>query len=189
MMARHLLAATLFALCTQAGAADTYTLDERHVFPVFEVNHFGFSTQRGRFNKASGKVVLDLSGHSGSVEASVDTQSIDMGLDEWDRMMKSDVFFNTAKYPAMRFVSDKLVFEGDRLVAAEGRFTLLGETRPLRLSIANFKCALHPVTHQQTCSGDITATLRRSDFGMKSLLPMVGDEILIRIPVEAIKLE
>lgn len=174
-------------LAAPAWAADDYTIDSRHTWPVFEVNHLGFSTQRGRFNKSSGKVTLDSAAKKGSVELVIETASIDMGLDKWDEHMKSDEFFNVKFFPTMRFVSDRLVFDGDKVVAAEGSFTLLGVTKPLTLTVSNFRCAPHPMVKKPACGADITATLKRSEFGMTKFLPAVSDEVRISAPVEAIK--
>jgi len=170
-----------------AHAADTYTIDPTHTWPVFEVNHLGFSTQRGRFNKSSGKITLDTAAKKGSVELSIEAASLDMGFDKWDEHMKSDEFFNVAKFPSMRFVSEKLVFDGDKVVAAEGSFTLLGVTKPVALTVSNFRCAPHPMAKKPACGADITATLKRSEFGMTKYVPVVSDEVKISVPVEAIK--
>jgi len=188
-MNKHLTSIIAIAalLSAPAHAADSYTIDPTHTWPVFEVNHLGFSTQRGRFNKSSGKVTIDSAAKKGSVELSIETASIDMGFDKWDEHMKSDEFFNVAKFPAMRFVSDKLVFDGDKVVAAEGSFTLLGVTRPLTLTVSNFRCAMHPMAKKPACGADIAATLKRSEFGMTKFIPMVSDEVRISSPVEAIK--
>jgi polyisoprenoid-binding protein YceI len=43
------------------------------------------------------------------------------------------------------------------------------------------------MAHKPVCAGDITATFKRSDYGMMTYLPMVGDQINIFVPVEAIK--
>ncbi len=180
-----ILAAAL--LTAPAYAADSYTVDSRHTWPVFEVNHLGFSTQRGRFNSSSGKIMLDTTAKKGSVELVIQAASIDMGLEKWDEHMKSDEFFNVAQYPTMRFVSDKLVFDGDKVVGAEGSFTLLGVTKPMTLTLSNFRCAPHPMNKKHTCGADATATLKRSEFGMTKFLPGLGDEVKISVPVEAVK--
>ncbi|HEU0220414.1 MAG TPA: YceI family protein [Gallionella sp.] len=174
-------------LAAPACAADNYTIDSRHTWPVFEVNHMGFSTQRGRFNKSSGKITLDSAAKKGSVELVIETASLDMGFDKWDEHMKSDEFFNVKFFPTMRFASDKLVFDGDKVVAAEGSFTLLGVTKPLTLTVSNFRCAPHPMVKKLACGADITATLKRSEFGMTKFVPAVSDEVRISAPVEAIK--
>ena len=41
------------------AAPQTYVVDSTHTFPSFSYSHFGFSTQLSRFNKTSGKIVLD----------------------------------------------------------------------------------------------------------------------------------
>lgn len=79
------------------------------------------------------------------------------------------------------------MFDGDKVVAAEGRFTLLGVTRPLTLTVSNFRCAPHPMVKKPACGADISATLKRSEFGMTKFLPAVSDEVRISSPVEAIK--
>lgn len=172
-------------LAAPACVAENYTIDSSHTWPVFEVNHLGFSTQRGRFNKSSGKVTLNIAEKKGSVELAVETASIDMGLEKWDEHMRSDEFFNVAQFPAMRFSSDKLLFDGDRVVAAEGSFTLLGVTKPLTVTVSNFRCAPHPMNKRLTCGADITASLKRSEFGMTKYVPAVSDEVKISVPVEA----
>ena len=182
--------AALFSAPAHAAnsyTAHSYTIDPTHTWPVFEVNHLGFSTQRGRFNKSSGKITLDSAAKKGSVELVIETASLDMGFDKWDETMRSDEFFNVAQFPTMRFTSDKLVFDGDKLVAAEGSFTLLGVTKPLTLTVSNFRCAPHPMVKKPACGADITATLKRSEFGMTKFLPAVSDEVRISAPVEAIK--
>jgi polyisoprenoid-binding protein YceI len=186
-MKKLLVAAAIAALSGTVVAADTYNFDVRHTFPVFEINHLGFTTQRGRFNKTSGKVTLDTAAKAGSVEATIETASIDMGLEDWDKHLKSEDFFNVEKFPTMSFKSTKLVFEGDKPVAAEGDFTLLGVTKPVKLTIANFVCKPHPMMKKPVCAADISTTIKRSEFGMSKYVPAVADEVLIKIPVEAVK--
>jgi len=170
-----------------AYAAENYTIDPTHTWPMFEVNHLGYSTQRGRFNKTSGKITLDTAAKKGSVDLVIETASLDMGFDKWDEHMKSVDFFNVAPFPTMRFTSDKLVFDGDKVVAAEGSFTLLGTTRPVRLTVSNFHCAPHPMNRKQTCGAEISVTIKRMEYGMAKFIPMVSDEVKIFSPVEAIK--
>lgn len=186
-MKRTLACAVAALFAVPAYAADSYKVDSNHTWPVFEVNHLGFSTQRGRFNKSSGKITLDLAAKQGSVDLTIETASIDMGFEKWDEHMRNEDFFNVAHFPTMRFVSDKLVFEGDKVVAAEGRFTLLGVTKPLRLTVSNFHCAPHPMLKKPACGADVSATFKRTEFGMSKFVPMVSDEVKIYSPVEAIR--
>lgn len=168
-------------------AADSYTVDPTHTWPVFEVSHLGFSTQRGRFDKTSGKITLDVAARKGSIELIIETDSINMGFDKWNRQMKSVDFFSTGIFPTMRFTSDKIIFNGDKPVSAEGELTLLDTTLPVTLNISNFNCGTHPYTRQSICGADISTTIKRSDFGMRRFIPTIGDEVNIYSPVEAFK--
>jgi polyisoprenoid-binding protein YceI len=181
------LAVVALGISVSVQAADSYTIDSRHFYPMFEVNHLGFSTQRGRFNKGAGKIVLDTAAKSGSVDLKVDTASIDMGLEKWDEHLRSPDFFDVAKHPAITFKSTKLKFDGDKVVGADGDLTLLGVTKPVTLTLTGFRCGEHPMLKKTVCGADATTTIKRSDFGMKHLLPAVGDEIKLVVPVEAIK--
>ncbi|MDD2701280.1 MAG: YceI family protein [Sideroxydans sp.] len=172
-------------LSLPAYAADHYTIDSSHTWPMFEVSHLGYSTQRGRFDKTSGEIMLDIAAKKGSVELTIEADSIDMGFQKWDDHMKSPDFFNVQLHPVIRFVSDKLLFEGDKVVGAEGRFTLLGTTRPLTLTVSNFRCATHPMLRKMHCGADISARIQRTQFGMAKYVPLISDEVKLMVPIEA----
>jgi polyisoprenoid-binding protein YceI len=169
------------------AAAESLSIDPTHTWPRFEVNHLGFTTQIGRFNKTDGKIVIDAATKTGSIDIKIDSASIDMGLDKWDTHMKGPDFFNVEKFPTMYFKSTKLKFDGDKLVGAEGEFTLLGVTKPVSLNVTGYRCGSHPMTKRAMCGADVTTSIKRSDFGMGYGLPAVGDDIKITIPVEAFK--
>jgi polyisoprenoid-binding protein YceI len=181
---------SLCLLLTAASAhADSFIIDSSHTLPVFEVNHLGFSTQRGRFNETRGTLELDRKTHTGRVSLTIETQSIDMGIAKWDEHMKSKDFFNTQEFPTARFEADKFVFDGDTPVAAEGVLTLLGVSRPLHVRIDHFHCGENPIVKKSVCAADIETSLKRSEFGMTKYLPGVGDDVRILVPVEAFKVE
>lgn len=169
------------------AATESFTIDPTHTWPYFEINHLGFSTQHGRFNKTSGKITLDREARKGSVEVNIDTASIDMGLEKWNTHMRSDDFFNVEMFPRMTFRSDKFVFDGDKPVAAEGSLTLLGITKPVSLKLSGFTCGTHPINKKSLCAADISTTIKRSEWGMTKYVPGVSDEVRISIPVEAFK--
>ena len=185
---KKLFAAALFVgLSGAVFAADTYTMDSNHVWPTFEINHMGLSTQRGRFDKTAGTITLDKATKTGSVEATIQTDSLNMGFAKWDEHIKSADFFDAAQYPTISFKSDKFSFDGDKLVTVDGQLTMHGVTKPVKLSIANFKCVPHPMLKREACAADITTTIKRSEWGITKYVPAVSDEVTIKIPVEAIK--
>lgn len=170
-----------------AAAADTYTLDTGHTFPRFAINHFGFSTHHGQFNKTTGKLVLDRASKTGSIEITVQTASIGTGDPKLEEHLRSPDFFNVEKFPTMVFKSKTVSFNGDVPASAEGELTLLGVTRPLTLTISRVKCAPHPFYKKEDCGAEVSGVLKRSEFGMTKYVPAVGDEVTLHIQVEAIR--
>lgn len=178
------LATALLATTAQADP-QVYVIDPTHTYPNFSINHLGFSLQRGRFNQTEGKIVLDTEAKAGQVEISIHAASIDTGLAKRDEHLRGADFFKVAEYPKLTFRGDKLEFNGDKLVAVQGELTLLGVTKPLRLSVTQFYCGLNPLRLKQGCGAEAQAILKRSDFGMDYALPGVGDEVQLAIQVEA----
>lgn len=182
-----LLAAALAVALPAAAAPEHYTIDARHTFPGFEVGHMGFSLQRGRFNRTEGKVMLDAAAKKGSIDIRIDANSIDTGLDKLEEHLKGEDFFNTAKHPAITFKSTDVQFEGDKVAGARGELTLNGVTKPVSLKASQFNCGDHPMAKVKACGGEFTATIKRSEWNMKYGIPMVADDVLLRINVEALK--
>lgn len=182
---------TLFAMlavvAAPALAADSYSVDARHTFASFEVSHLGFSTQRGRFNKTAGKIVLDLQAKTGSVDIVIDAASVDTGLDKLEEHLRGEDFFNAEKFPTVTFKSRAVKFSGDKPSAVEGDFTMLGVTKPVTLTINAFNCGVHPINKKDLCGADAVAVVKRSEFGMTKYVPGVGDEVKLFIQVEAFK--
>lgn len=187
-MKRTLIALSLSvaALTSALAASETYTIDPHHTFPTFEVNHLGYSIQRGRFDRTSGTITLDMAAKSGSADITIETGSIDMGFDEWNKHM-DEKFFHVAEFPTMTFKSSKFKFKGDKLVAVAGDLTLRGVTRPVTLKVDLFKCAPHPMLKKDACGANATAAIKRSEFGMSEFIPFVGDDVKIAFGIEAVK--
>ena len=175
------------ALAMAANAADTYTVDPDFSVAQFEIERLGFSSQSGRFKRTSGKITLDLPARKGSVEFTIYTPSLEMGPVAWSNHLSDEGLLNVKKYPTMRFQSDKLIFDGEKVVAAEGQFTMLGVTKPIKLTVSNFNCGINPIDKRQLCSGNISAHLKRSEFGLTKYIPAVSDEVNINVPVDAYK--
>lgn len=186
MKPRH-LTVLLSIFAATAASAEGYAIDARHTFPMFEVSHYGFSLQRGRFNKVAGRLDLDPAAKKGSVEVTIDTASVDMGFEDWNKHMRGERFFQTDKFPQARFVARDFAFDIDKPVPVTGELTLLGVTRSVVLKVSQWRCAKHPILPRQLCGADLETTIKRSEFGMSANLPGIGDEVRIAIPVEALK--
>lgn len=174
-------------LSVSASAADRFTIDSRHTFPSFEINHLGFSIQRGRFNETQGTIILDQAAGKGSIDVSVNMASISTGLAELEEHLRGPDFFDTAKYPVMRFQSNELRFAGEKLLSADGTLTLHGVSKPVSLKLDHFHCGINPIRLKYTCGANAVTTIKRSDFGVDKHVPMVSDEVKVMIQVEAVR--
>ena len=178
--------ATMAATAPALAAPETYVLDGAHTFPRFSYSHFGYSTQLSRFNKTTGKIVLDKAAKTGAVDIVIDTKSVDTGsiLDEH---IQGEDFLDTVQYPTATFKSTKVVFKDDKPTAVEGDLTLKGVTKPVTLTVTSFKAMPHPMLKKDAIGANAYTVVKRSDFNMGKYAPNVGDEVRIDIAVEAIK--
>jgi polyisoprenoid-binding protein YceI len=183
-----LLAAVVSGFASTAQA-DTYTVDPRHTFPSFEIDHLGFSIQRGRFNQTEGKITLaPASPGGGSIDVAIDAASISTGLPELEKHLRGEDFLDVAHFPKILFKSKRLTFDHQgQLTAAAGELTLHGVTRPVQLSVDRFHCGLNMISMKNVCGANATATIKRSDFGVDKYAPVLADEVKVIIQIEAIK--
>jgi polyisoprenoid-binding protein YceI len=179
------------ALAFDAGAAvDHYTIDPNHTYPSFKAPHTaGISFWRGKFDRSSGTVTLDRAARTGSMEITIDTSSVDFGLEKMNTHARSDEFFDVEKFPTAIYRGTRIDFEGDTPVAVHGTLTLHGVTKPLDLKIGSFKCIVHPLLKRELCGADASAEIDRTDFGMGHGIPdaVPTGKVGIEIQVEAIK--
>ena len=179
------------AIATFSGAVlaapETFIIDGSHTFPRFSYSHFGFSTQLSRFNKTSGKIVLDREAKTGSVDVVIDTTSVDTGFDVFNGHIQGEDFLSTEKFPSATFKSTKVRFEGDKPVAVEGDLTIKGVTKPVTLTLTSFILQPHPMLKKDAIGANATTRISRTEFGAGKYAPNDGDEVTIDLAVEAIK--
>jgi len=182
-----LLLAASFAAQAQAQV-ERYSFDKAHTQIMFFVNHLGFSNSHGDFLDFDGHFVFDRGQPEKSgVEVTIQTASIDMNSEKWDEHMKNEDFFHVEKFPAMTFKSTDIEVTGENTANITGDLTLLGVTKPVTLAVTHNKSAKRPMGKTYVAGFSATASLKRSDFGMTYGLPMVGDDVQIRIEVEGIR--
>lgn len=182
---RH--AAWWLAVVTTAAAAapEVWRLDAAQTRIHFEVQHFGTSTSRGRFDAIAGSVILDRTARRGEVSIVVDTGSVSTGLAPFDSALRGADLLDAAAQPQAWFVATRLGFDGDRLARLDGELTLRGTSRPLSLRALRFACRDDASRGREVCGGDFEGELRRSDFGMHFGLPFVADRVRLLVQVEA----
>ena len=187
MWGRFAVAAFLAGCAGPALGQENYRVDPLHTAATFSVSHLGLSLQRGSFGRTTGMVVLDRSARSGSIDVAIDAATVTSGSMSRETMLKGEEYFNVAQFPSITFKSTKLKFDGDRVVSADGELTIRGVTKPVTLTVADFKCAVHPATKKPACGAEVTANVKRSEFGMTKNQASTADDVNIAIAIEAIQ--
>ena len=181
-----LIAAAL--LSAGAAQAANYTVDPTHTFATFEISHFGASVNRARFDKKEGTVQFDRAAKTGKVDISLDIASVNSGTAAFDKHLQSADIFNAAQFPKARFVSDKFVFNGDKVTEVQGQLTLLGKTQPVSFKANQFNCYESPMLKREVCGGDFEATIDRAAFGVNYGIDWgFPKNVRIVLQVEAVK--
>lgn len=190
------ISAFALALPLTAGAAPvTYDIDPVHSFPHFMVDHFGAAYLYGRFNKTTGKLVLDREAKTGTIDITIETASVDTGPHELlgrprtrDDHLRTPDFFNAKEFPRMTYKGTAR-WTGEWPTEVQGQLTLLGVTRPVALQVVHFNCVPDPRVkgRGEICGANANALIKRSDFGMKFGIPAVGDDIRLLLQFEALR--
>ncbi|NHZ90700.1 polyisoprenoid-binding protein [Massilia sp. CCM 8733] len=188
MNIKHLIIAmAAAATATASFAADTYKIDPTHTFPSFEADHMGISILRGKFTRTEGTVVLDRAAKTGSIDITIDADSIDFGNEKLNKHAKNEDMFDVAKFKEVTYKSKSITFKGDVPVSADGTLTLHGVSKPVTLTINKFKCIIHPMHKKEVCGADASAQFLRTDFGISYAVPPFAPEVKLAIQVEAVK--
>lgn len=180
--------ALLFAVSAAASAASvSYVVDPEHTFPSFEADHMGLSMWRGKFNRTSGRVVMDKAAGTGTVEVAIDVASIDFGHAKLNDYMAGPDQLDAKKFPTARYTGKLENFVNGAPTAVSGELTLHGVTQPVALKINMFNCIPHPFLKREWCGADALGTFDRSKFGL-DYAPQWGfkPKVTLRIQVEAV---
>ena len=169
------------------GAATSYELDPGHTWVVYEIVHFGTSTNRGRFPIKTGNAQIDVQAHTGQLDVTIDTSAPASGVPVLDKMMQGANLFRSNEFPTARFVATDMRFDGDKPAEIKGELTLLGATHPVTLKSQRFNCYTHTMLKREVCGGDFETTIQRSHWGMGWGPHIVADDVRLLIQVEAVK--
>ena len=191
MRKAKLILAFLFTLVVPLStyaAPQEFEIDKTHSSIMFSVSHFGFSKVIGRFNDFSGNYTFDDANMlSGKVDLTINTTSIDTGMDKRDEHLRSPDFFDVEKFPTMTFTSTKVKKIGKNSAKVTGDLTLLGVTKPVTLDVKFNKLGEYPMPQYKgipVAGFSVHGKIKRSDFGMKTFLGPIGDEIELMIETE-----
>jgi len=177
-----------------AAATSTWNIDPAHSSAQFSVRHLAISTVRGTFSKISGTVLLDESDVTKStVNVSIDVATVDTHEPNRDADLRTDKFFDVAKYPTMTFKSKKVEQVAPGKLKVTGDFTLHGITKEVVLDIEGPTPPVKDPWGNQRAAVSATTKINRQDYGVKWNANMdnggvvVGDDVSITLDVEMVK--
>ncbi len=180
------------ASTTTAVPAGTWTLDPVHSSAGFAVKHMVVATFRGRFEELDAKLVADEQG-TARLEGVVKADSIVVKDPNLAGHLKAPDFFDTDRYPEVRFVSESLKRDGDELIA-EGELTIKDHTHPV--------VARGTITDPFVTLGDVEklgitleTKVDRNQFGLEWNAPLprggvaLADDVTITVELELARAE
>ena len=182
-----ILGLALAAASAYAFAAPvTYTIDPAHTDVVAQWNHLGFSNPIAHFGQVEGSITYDAdNGGASSVEVILPLAGLSSHVKAFDDHLRSDDFFDAAKYPQATFKSTAVESAGEGKLKITGDLTIKDITKPVVRDATINQGATHPMTSQPAAGCDAVATLKRTDFDLGMNAPYVSDEVQLRITTEA----
>lgn len=170
------------ATAPQDVQAGTYQVETTHTQVTFSLLHFGFTEYSGLFSGATGSLTYDAAHPAASkLSVSIPVASVQTTSAKLTDELHGADWFDTARYPTATFVSTKVVPTGAGTANVTGNFTLHGITKPLTLQVRYVGAGINPMDKAYTLGFQATGTLKRSDFGVKTYVPMVGDDVTLSI--------
>lgn len=193
MKFRTFAVAAVLASASSLFAADTFVVDKVHSEATFQVRHM-MSKVSGKFDDFAGKTVLDRAHPAASsVEFTIKTASINTGVADRDKHLRSADFFDADKNPEITFKSTKIVQTKKKDVyAVTGDLTMHGVTKHITIPVEFGGFGTDPWGNERS-GFSLTTTLNRKDYGINwnkaldNAGVLLGDDVTVNINLEAVK--
>jgi polyisoprenoid-binding protein YceI len=186
MPLRQLVAALVVLSSSALFAADNYKIDAVHSFVIFRIKHLDVSYTYGRFNEPTGTIAFDAADPTkSSINLEIKTENVDTHNERRDAHLKRPDFFDAKQFPLITFKSTEVKAAGENKFDVTGDLSLHGVTKSITVT-------LEKTGEAQTQMGyrigfESTVDLKRSDYGMTGMIPAAGDDVKLRISLEAVK--
>jgi polyisoprenoid-binding protein YceI len=180
------LVGLIVAVFAGSVRADTYSIDPVHSSLLFRIKHLNVSYVYGRINGVEGTVNVDEADPAKtSFDVSVKVANVDTGNKNRDNHLKTPEFFNAAEFPTINFKSTSVKVGDDKKLEVTGNLTMHGQTKPVTATLEFVGAA--NTRMGQRAGYDGMMTLKRSAFGMDQMTDAIGDDVIIKIGLEAVK--
>lgn len=168
------------------AATKAYSIDPTHTQVHATYLHAGFSNIAIRFNTVEGEFLFDSAKPvNSSLNVKVPISSLDSGVAKLDTHLAGADFFDAAQFPEATFKSSKVTAAGKGKLKLLGDLTIHGVTKPVSFDVTINGVAPHPMSKKASAGFDAVTRIKRSEFGVGKYVPMVSDEITLRITMEA----
>lgn len=183
----------LFALLsTSIFAQTTWTADKAHSQVSFAIDHLGISEVEGLFRDFEATIIASEEDFSNAkYNVTINTNSVDTGIEMRDNHLKNADFFEVEKYPTMTFESTSTEKVSEGKFKVTGDLTFHGVTKPVTLDVWHRGTIQHPQSGEPVAGFQITGTVNRSDFNVGAGFPepALSDEVKIKVDAEFKKQE
>lgn len=186
--------ALVASLAYQASAEMArYELDTSHTAVYFTVEHIGYSKTLGIFTELDGSFNYDATNRElGEVMVTINASSVNTFNAARDGHVRNRDFLNVEQHPEITFSAKGGRAESETTGTVTGDLTILGQTQPVTLEVVLNKAAPYPFAHRREVLGlSMSTSINRSAFGMSYGVAngLVGDEVIINIETEAMRVE
>jgi len=172
--------------------AGTYNSDLAHTSLIWKVSHAGLSDYTARFTDVQVKLDFDPAHFENSkLEATINPASIQtafpyLKMMDFDKeLSEGEQWLNNKKFPEIKFVSTKIEKTTDNTAIITGNLTFLGISKPASLNVTfNGAMADQPFSHLPTLGFSANGIIKRSEWGLKTYIPVIGDDVEILIETE-----
>lgn len=133
-----------------------------------------------------GFALLDRGVHKEPAVVDVNTESLDTEGSFISMLLKGESFFDVENFPNMRFVGSSFEWFNDTQAVLKGHMTIQNVTRPIAFYV---DLVDHNAENKyaERITMKATTTIRRSEFGLYTLLPIVSDNVNLYMSVDALK--
>jgi polyisoprenoid-binding protein YceI len=162
-----------------------FVLDKSHAKIIFSTTHFGFSTYYGLFKDFDAKLVFDNKAPAKSeLNVTINVDGIDTTNAKLDAHLKSADFFDALKFPEASFRSTKIEVTGPTTGKITGDLTLHGVTKAVTLETSFNGGGVNPLSKAYVLGFNATGIVKRSEFGITTYVPAIGDDVKLTISAE-----
>ncbi len=181
-----LLAACLLTTANGKLRGETFNIDPVHSAVLYRIGHVNVGNSWGRFNDLSGTITWDdANPGANAIDVTIKSDSIDSGAGKRDEHLKSPDFLNAKQFPTITFKSEKIRPIDAKTYEVTGTLTLHGVSHPLTVKLERLGGGKTPAPYNDTRVGlESTFEIKRSDFDMKNMLNLVGDDVHLIVSVE-----